>query len=108
MNTIADRAAYLRAVNPDGVSVLEGTAEWCVQCKTMAPVLQKFIDQFPEARFYQYDVEKAVDVAQELGVRQMPSFHVFKDGELMDSITGAKPKELEKAIRDNYTGEVNE
>ena len=38
----------------------------------------------------------------------MPTFTVFKDGDLMDSITGAKGAALEKAIKDCYDGKVVE
>lgn len=36
----------------------------------------------------------------------MPTFHIFQDGDLKDSVTGAKAKELEKAISENYDGKV--
>lgn len=38
----------------------------------------------------------------------MPTFHLFKDGDLKDSVTGAKAKELEAAIKKNYDGAVGE
>lgn len=38
----------------------------------------------------------------------MPTFHIFKDGDLKDSVTGAKAKELEKAISSNYDGKVED
>ena len=38
----------------------------------------------------------------------MPTFHVFKDGDVMDSVTGAKGAALEKAIQECYDGKVVE
>lgn len=38
----------------------------------------------------------------------MPTFHIFKDGDLKDSVTGAKAKELEAAIKKSYEGSVVE
>lgn len=38
----------------------------------------------------------------------MPSFTVFKDGDLIDGITGAKGAALEKAIKECYDGKVVE
>lgn len=57
-------------------------------------------------RFYNYDVEEAPDIAQELGVNLMPTFTIFKDGDLIDGITGAKGAALEKAIKECYDGKV--
>ena len=66
------------------------------------------IKKYPDARFYKYDTEGAPDIAQELGVNQMPTFHIFKDGDMMDNVTGAKGAQLEKAIKDCYDGKVEE
>lgn len=33
----------------------------------------------------------------------MPTFSIFKDGDIMDGVTGAKPKELRKAIEENLS-----
>jgi len=54
--------------------------------------------EYPSVRFYTYDVEEAEDIAQELGVRQMPTFSVFKDGEYVEGVTGAKAGEVRKVV----------
>ena len=59
-------------------------------------------------RFYKYDTEESEDIAQELGVNLMPTFHIFKDGDVVDSVTGAKGAQLEKAIKECYDGKVVE
>jgi len=38
-------------------------------------------------------------VAQELGVRAMPTFLLFKNGEKVGEVVGANPKALEAAIQ---------
>ena len=95
------KAAYLKAVMYEGVTVLEGTATWCAQCKAIAPEVQKMVSEYPNVRFYTYDVEETPDIAQELGVSAMPTFSVFKDGDIQEGVTGARPKELRKAIEEN-------
>lgn len=103
MEDLPDRRAYLKATQQtDGIAVLEATATWCSQCKAIKPYVEKLIKQFPEARFYQYDVEAAPDIAQELGVSQMPTFTIFKDGDPEGSVTGAKGDAILKAIREVY------
>ena len=101
---LKDRTSYVRATNAPGLSVLEATASWCPQCKAIEPALQNLIAKFPDATFYKYDVDASPDIAQELGVSQMPSFHLFRDGDLLDGVTGPKVHELEKMVRDNYQG----
>ena len=50
-------------------------------------------------RFYKLDVDELPDVAQDLSVRAMPTFLLFKDGEKVGEVVGANPKALEAAIK---------
>lgn len=128
MEKIISKKEYLRAANADGIAIFEGTAGWCPQCKAIAPKVEELRQKWPDVRCkyidledlmswhedwqvrtgYEYDVEKVEDVAQELGVKVMPTFTIFKDGDLEDSITGAKPAKLEEAIASlmKWTGSV--
>lgn len=99
--TLDSKAAYLKAVMYEGVTVLEGTATWCAQCKAIAPEVEKMVSDYPDVRFYTYDVEDTPDIAHELGVSAMPTFSVFKDGDIQEGITGAKVKEVRKAIEES-------
>ncbi|KAH7080724.1 thioredoxin-like protein [Paraphoma chrysanthemicola] len=92
------KAEYLKAVMYEGVTILEGTATWCQNCKVIAPEVAKMVAEYPNVKFYTYDVEECEDIAQELGVSQMPTFSIFKDGDIQEGVTGAKPKEIRKAI----------
>jgi len=82
--------------------VLDCFATWCGPCKVIAPQVVKFSDKFTNARFYKLDVDDVPDVAQELGIRAMPTFMLFKDGERVGEVVGANPKALEAAIEKNY------
>ncbi|CZT20433.1 related to thioredoxin Trx1 [Ramularia collo-cygni] len=104
MEELTTLQSYLKASNADGLAILEATAPWCSQCKAMAPFISKLQTKYPEARFYNYNTDRALDISQELGANQMPTFHIFKDGDLKESVTGAKAKELETAIAKCYDG----
>ena len=99
---------YLKAANADGTVILQATATWCSQCKAIAPFVDKLVQRFPEAKFYKYDTDSAGDIAQELGVSQMPVFTIFRDGDLEETVTGARGKALEEATGRVYGGEVVE
>jgi len=55
-------------------------------------------DAYPSARFFKLDVDEVPDVAQELGIRAMPTFLLFKGGEKVGEVVGANPKALQAAI----------
>ncbi|KAK8231540.1 Cop c 2-like protein, partial [Phyllosticta capitalensis] len=78
--------------------VLDCFATWCGPCKVIAPQLVKFSEKFTSAKFYKLDVDEVPDVAQELGIRAMPTFLLFKGGEKIGEVVGANPKALEAAI----------
>lgn len=108
MEELTDRTSYVKATMAPGVCILEATAPWCAQCKAIAPFVEKLMKKYPEARFYNYNTDTADDISQELGARQMPTFNLFKDGDIMGGVTGAKAEALEKLVRENYEGRVVE
>lgn len=108
MQKLANRSEYTQALMPDGLVVMEGVTKNCPICKGMRPIVANLIKKFPEARFYIFNVDEAEDIAQELGARNVPNFSVFKDGFIQEGITGLKPKDLERAIRENYEGKIEE
>ena len=65
----------------------------------IAPKIVEFSKQYSDARFYKVDVDELPDVAQELGIRAMPTFKFFKNGEEVQSVMGANPVAIEAAIQ---------
>ena len=55
-------------------------------------------EQFTNAHFVKLDVDEVPDVAQELGIRAMPTFIIFKGEEKLKEVVGANPKALLAAI----------
>jgi len=89
----------------DTLLVLDCFATWCGPCKVIAPQVVKFSGTYPNAKFYKLDVDEVPDVAQELGIRAMPTFMLFKNGEKIAEVVGANPKALEAAIKANLPEE---
>jgi len=104
VHNVANKAEFDSAIKDNKVVVLDAFATWCGPCKVIAPQVVKFSDEFPAAHFIKVDVDEVPDVAQELGVRAMPTFMIFKNGEKIQEIVGANAKSLfagiEEAVKD--------
>jgi len=95
---------YKKALeDKDHFIVLDCFATWCGPCKMIAPTIVKFSEKYPDARFYKLDIDEVPDVAQELGIRAMPTFVFFKNGEKVGEVVGANPKAIEAGIQEHST-----
>ncbi|RCI12321.1 hypothetical protein L249_0061 [Ophiocordyceps polyrhachis-furcata BCC 54312] len=74
-------------------------AEWCGPCKIISPVFKQLSEQHSDITFLSVDVDKLEAVAQEYGIRAMPTFIMFKDGEKSNELTGANKSGLEEKIQ---------
>jgi thioredoxin 1 len=45
--TLHSKAEYLKAVMYEGVTILQGTATWCKNCKIIAPEVDKMVGEYP-------------------------------------------------------------
>ncbi|GJJ13532.1 hypothetical protein Clacol_007786 [Clathrus columnatus] len=77
--------------------VIDFWAPWCGPCRGISPILDELSDN-PEFKdlvgFYKVDVNELEDVAQQVGIRVMPTFILFSQDERVDEVTGAHPDGL--------------
>lgn len=59
-------------------------ATWCGPCKAMHPVLDQLKnDMSNQVRILKIDVDKNPDVADKFKIRGVPTFMLFKNGEVL-------------------------
>jgi thioredoxin len=68
-------------------------AEWCGPCKKIAPVLEELADeQVGSLKIAKVNVDDAPGLAQRFEVMSIPTLILFKDGQPVKRIVGAKGK----------------
>ena len=98
VHNLKSLAEYKSALEMPGVMAIDAYATWCGPCKVIAPVVVQYAKKYGNVRFYKVDVDEVPDVAQELGIRAMPTVKIFKNGEEFETVVGANPPAIESAV----------
>jgi len=78
--------------------VVDFWADWCGPCKQLMPILEKLAAEYQGAFLLaKVNADEQQMLAQQLGVRSLPTVMVIKDGQPVDGFSGAQP---ESAVRD--------
>lgn len=69
-------------------------ADWCGPCKMMAPVIDELAQQFEgKAKVGKLNVDENGEIAQKYRVMSIPTLLIIKNGEVVDTVVGAVPKQ---------------
>ena len=64
-------------------------AEWCGPCKSMHPIFSRMAKKYKSVRFARVNVDNAQDIAIRYGVQSIPTFIMFKNGQVANTMVGA-------------------
>jgi thioredoxin 1 len=68
-------------------------AEWCGPCRMVSPILDELsVEYADKISIVKVNVDNEPDLAMKYGITGIPALQVFKAGELVKSMVGAKPK----------------
>lgn len=68
-------------------------ATWCGPCKMMAPVVEELSEERSGVKVCKVNVDEQMDLARQYRVLSIPTFLVFKNGEMTGNTLGVQPKE---------------
>jgi thioredoxin 1 len=93
------KGAFDRAVNRNGITLVDWWASWCGPCRTFAPTFEAASKKHPEITFAKIDTEAEQELAAEAHIQSIPTLMAFRDGVLVFSQPGAlPPSALEELI----------
>lgn len=76
-------------------------AVWCAPCRAIAPTIEELATQYKsQLKVAKVDVDSNNEIAQQFGIRSIPTLLLFKGGKVVEQIVGAVPKaKLEDSIK---------
>lgn len=78
-------------------------AVWCGPCRMVGPIVDQLADDYAgRAVIGKVDVDVNQQIAGNYGISSIPTLMVFKGGQVVEQVLGARPKQQIQALLDKH------
>lgn len=100
---IPSETEFDELLSSESVFVVDCTAAWCGPCKLIAPLIDQLADEYRDrVKVFKLDLDSNRAIANRYSIRSIPAVMFFVNGEVAESIVGAKTYEDYRAACDKY------
>jgi thioredoxin 1 len=91
---IQNETEFDALLSSEALFVVDCTATWCGPCKLVAPLIDQLADEYSDrAKVFKLDLDANQPVAKRYGIRSIPAVIFFANGEVAETLVGAKKYE---------------
>ena len=83
---------HQEVMNSDKPVLLDFWAPWCGPCRLMSPILDQLAEEREDIKVAKVNVDEEPELAGEFRVYSIPTLAVLKDGQMVNQMVGARPK----------------
>ena len=84
-----DMSSFDSTISGNNLVLVDFWAEWCGPCKAMHPIFDRMAKKYRQIKFGRVNVDQNQPIAQRFQVQAIPTFIMFKNGEVVDRMMGA-------------------
>lgn len=93
VEAVTDEDFEEKVLKSDKPVLVDFWADWCGPCLQMAPVLEDVAAELAgKVTVYKINIEENPAATRRYGITSIPNFGLFKDGEIIQQMVGARPK----------------
>jgi thioredoxin 1 len=90
---VTDATFAAEVLNSETPVLVDFWAEWCGPCLRVAPVLEEIATEMGDkVKIVKLDIDSNPNTARDYQVMSVPTLTVFKGGQPVKSVAGARPK----------------
>jgi thioredoxin 1 len=90
---VTDATFADEVLNSDDTIMVDFWAEWCGPCRAVSPILDQIATEHSDKiKIVKLNVDDNPQTAMKYQITSIPAMKVFRGGEVVKSIIGAKPK----------------
>lgn len=83
--------------------VVDFWASWCGPCKMLSPIIDELSNELNDkAKFFKLNVDENPVASAQYKVASIPTVMVFKNGKIVDSLVGFRPKDSLKNVIEKH------